>query len=102
MNTILVVYTNELSLSKKDIRTKKAYAFNTNSTLKEGDLIKTKEYDTRILVIKVLENAFKYYNSTTGELSNDFTSTAQREIVTLEIREDDEEIIYGSLVNRVS
>ena len=100
MKTILVVYTNKDSLSKKEIRTMKAYAFNTKSEVSENNLIETNSYTTKLLVIKVLDKEFKYYNSSTGELSNEFTSTAQREIVTLEIREEDEEIVYGKIVEK--
>jgi hypothetical protein len=95
MKTILVIYTNSKLESKKDIAKNKRYSFNTESDVKEGDLIKTQEYSTNLQVVKVLPEAFKYYNASTGELSNEFKSTLDWEIRRLEIREEDEEIIFG-------
>ena len=100
MNTILVIYSNTKLESKKDIARTKRYSFNTESDVKEGDLIKTQEYSTNLQVVKVLDTSFKYYNASTGELSNEFKSTLDWEIRRLEIREDTEEVIYGSKVTK--
>jgi len=100
MKTILVVYTNKTNLSKKEISSLKKYAFNTPSEVSVGDLIESSEYTTSMLVVKVLDKAYDYFNSATGELSSEFNSTAQWNIRTLVIREEEEEVIYGKLVNK--
>jgi len=97
MKTIFVVFTDR-KLSKEDIRRTKKYSFNTTSDLKEGDVIKTKKYTSNLQVVNVLEKAFKYYNSSTGELSDTITSSNQNEIINLELRNDEEETVYGHLV----
>lgn len=99
MKTILVVYTNKITpLSVKEIAGLRKYAFNTESNLEFGSIISSPEYSTNMVVIMILENSFKYYNSATGELSNDFTSTLQWEVRTLAIRNDEETVVYGRLL----
>jgi hypothetical protein len=100
MKTILIVYSGKANLSKKDIAGLKKYAFVSNSDLKVGDYIESKEYTTNMLVVKVLDEKFEYFNSATGELSNKFNSTAQWEIRELFIREEAETVVYGKLLNR--
>ena len=95
MKTIVVVYSNG-KLSNKEIGRLKKYSFNTDSEVSVGDLIETNEYDTNLLVVKVMEKSFKYYNRSTGEMSDEYVSTSQWEIRTLIIREADEEnVVYG-------
>lgn len=98
MKTILVIYTDAKVLKKKDLRAKKSYSFNTSSEVKVGDMISTDEYNTNLQVVKVLDKQFKYYNRATGEMSDEFTSTQQHEIATLELREDNHDVVYGSLI----
>src|SRR5699024_883493 len=103
-NTILVVYLNkqiERLPSKRELRSKKAYAFNTSSEVKEGDLLESPEYTNILQVVKVLDTSYKYYNASTGELSNSFNFTAQKEIAVLEIRDDDADIVYASKINTI-
>jgi hypothetical protein len=94
--TILVVYT-QTRLSQKEAACKKRYAFNTTSDINEGDIIESNEYDTPMQVVKVIDGPFKYYNRSTGELSNKFNSTEQWEIRNLVIREDEENTVYGKI-----
>jgi hypothetical protein len=99
MKTILVIYTNSLITDKKEISRAKKYSFNTSSKVKVGDLIDADQYDTPIQVVKILPKAFKYFNGSTGLLSDKFDSTTQWEIRTLQIRlKTESEIIYGSLI----
>ena len=99
MKTILVVYTNKITpLSVKEIAGLRKYAFNTKSNLEFGSIISSPEYSTNMVVVKILEDSFKYYNSATGELSNDFTSTLQWEVRTLAIRNEEETVVYGKLL----
>lgn len=97
MKTIFVVYTN-IKLSNEEIRKRKKYSFNTSSDVAVGDMIKTAKYDTNLQVTDVLDEAFKYYNSSTGEMSNVLKASSQYEILELQIREDEQEIVYGSII----
>ena len=99
MRTILVVYTDNL-LSKNEIAKAKKYSFNTESNLKEGDMVKSSTYSTAMQVVKVLDKSYKFYNSSTGEMSDEFNSTAQWEIKTLVIREDNADVVYGSVIKK--
>lgn len=99
MKTILVVYSNVRNLSKEEVKKQKYYAFNSKD-LQEGDIIKSPNYTTDMVVVKVLPVAYKYYNMSTGELSNDYNSTSQREIRELVIREDNAEVVYASFVHK--
>jgi len=97
MKTILVVYTDKF-LSKAEIAKTKKYSFNSTTELKEGDMFSSPSYATKMQVVKVLDKNYKYYNASTGELSDTFNSTSQWEIRTLVIREEDDEVIYGTLL----
>ena len=99
MKTILVVYTNKIApLSTKEISGLKTYAFNTESELNFGSIISSPDYDTNMVVVKILDKSYKYYNSATGELSDDFTSTLQWEVRKLVIRTEEETAVYGKLL----
>lgn len=97
MKTILVVYTNR-QMSKKEIAGAKKYAFNTDSDLEVGEMISSQEYTTPMMVVKVLDESYKYFNYATGELTNKFNSTSQWEIRTLIIREDEEMAVYAKRI----
>jgi len=101
MKTILVVYTDKF-LSKTEIAKTKKYSFNTSAELKEGDMFSSPSYATKMQVVKILQNSYKYYNASTGELSDTFNSTSQWEIRTLVIREEEEEVIYGTLLTNIN
>lgn len=96
--TILVAFSNVKLKTAKEIRATKLYSFNTDSAVKVGDVITSSSYGTKIQVVKVLDTAFKYYNGTTGELSDTFTSTNQREIAILELRDNEADVVYGSII----
>jgi len=102
MKTILVIYTNVLLTSKKEIGTKKKYAFNVDlDTVEEGDLLDSPEYSTKMQVVRVLDSKYKYYNSSTGKLSNSFNSTSQWDIRTMIVREEtDEQIVYATKIKK--
>ena len=96
--TIIIVYTNR-KLKKAEIGKAKKYAFNSSFDLKEGDMINSPSYETNMQVVKVLDKSHKYYNASTGELSDSYSATSQWEIRDLIIREEtEEEIIYGTLI----
>lgn len=99
MKTILVIYTSSKIIGSKNLRNKKHYAFNTSSELNVGDMLDSSEYDSNMQVTKVLDKSFKYFNASTGELSDEFTSTAQHEIASLEVREDDENVVYATKIS---
>jgi len=81
--TILVVYSN----TKVNVDTckLKKYAFNTEDNVKVGRMYKTDTYTTNIVVVRVLDEAFNYYNSVTGKLSNVFNSTCMGDVKDLKI-----------------
>jgi len=98
MKAIIVIYTNRKITSIKDMGAMKRYTFNTEADLKEGDMVKSPTYLTPLQVVKVLDRPFKYYNQTTGELSDIYTSTNQWVIRTLVIAPEPTDIVYGSLM----
>ena len=87
MKTILVVFCD-------GNKTEKRYAYNTSSDVTVGDYLLSKDYGSKFRVAKVLEESFTYYNSQTGEMSNKFTSTMQKEIKQLEVRNEETDIVY--------
>lgn len=98
IKAILVVYTEKKSLTPREIRANKLYAFNTESDVEEGDIINSESYNKPMLIVKVLPNiSFKYYNRANGNLSDYYSSTEQREVANLVIREDNTDIVYGTL-----
>lgn len=84
MKTILVVYTNG-SVGRYD----KRYAFNTNSVISKGDVLKSKTYSTNMTVVKVMDEEFKYFNKVTGKLTNDFNNANLYKIRTLKLVNND-------------
>jgi len=97
MRTIIVVYSN----SDVDVKstTLKKYSFNTTSKVKVGKMYKASAYDTSIVVVKILDTCFKYFNYATGELTNEYSSTRLGEIKTLKIVADDD-VITATKVKR--
>ena len=62
-------------------------------------MINSPSYETNMQVVKVLDKSHKYYNASTGELSDAYSATSQWEIRDLIIREEtEEEVIYGTLI----
>lgn len=97
MKTILVVYTENLITSKSKLAGLKHYAFNTDSDIEANTLVESSNYQTPMQIFKVLDKAFKYFNLSTGELSNEYTSTAQREIREMIITEPcDENVVVAT------
>ena len=96
--TIFVYFGNTV-LTSQELRKQKLYAFNTADKVAVNDVILCKNnYTTPFVVANVLDKEFAYYNSATGDLSNELTSTAQRKIVTLKLRDDEPEVVYGKIV----
>lgn len=98
--TIVVVYTN-IKLSQNEANCKKHYVFNTSDKIKVGDLIESKEYTTAMQVIKILDKTYTYYNLCTSELSDKYTSAAQREVRELILREDKSDAVYARILNKI-
>jgi len=98
MKTILVVYTD---VKNREAYRKKRYAFNTNSDVIVGDFIDSNDYDTNMLVVRVLDNTYKYYNGSTGELSDNFNSTQQWEIRQLVVADEvNDNIVYATFADK--
>lgn len=96
MKTILVVYTNT-ALTIKQVSDGKLqkYAFRTEEDFKVGDIIESKAYTGKMQVVDVIDNDYKYYNATTGELRNDINSTKCYPVKKIVLREDDELTVYA-------
>ena len=64
MKTILVVYTNqELSVEQINNQKMQKYCFRTDSEVKVGDVLKSKNYTTNMVVTDVIDQDYKYYNT---------------------------------------
>lgn len=80
MNTIIVMF---------DGTCKKKYAYNTESKVAVGDILISPDYsNSKMTVIDVLDESYKYVNPDTGELSNKMTSLTQNLIRTLKVVAD--------------
>jgi hypothetical protein len=99
MKTVIVIYSNQFVADNSAINKMKHYAFKTHEELKVNDVIKSSIYDTNIQVIKVLEEDFEFYNMSTSELSNTYTSTAQRQIRELRLDNKEQDIVYFTKLN---
>ena len=101
MKTIIVIYTNNRINSSKEVNSKPKYSFNTNSDLKVGDIIKSSQYSSNMQVVSVLDKCYKYVNCKTGDLSMECNSTNCFAIRELVIQDEEENRIYGTLVNGI-
>ncbi len=100
--TIFVVYTNGTSKGVITNRCLKRYAFNTESEVSVGDIIESKDYESRMVVVKVLTREYKYYDRITGVLSNKLTSTGMYDIKDIKIVENvDSEMVVASKIGSV-
>lgn len=63
----------------------KQYAFNTEASMKVGDMFASDDYTTPMQVVEVLDKAFKYVNLADGKLSDKRDSTRQFELRVLKI-----------------
>ena len=80
MNTIIVMFEGT---------SKKKHAFNTDSKVAAGDVLISPDCsNSKMTVIDVLDESYKYVNSDTGELSNKMTSLNQNLIKTLKVVAD--------------
>ena len=77
MKTIFVVYSNQLDADIEKYHNMKRYVFRTKKSVKIGDVLKSQNYDTKMIVVEILEKDFLYYNKQTGELSNEVSATTQ-------------------------
>ena len=101
MKTIIVIYTNNRINSSKEVNSKPKYSFNTNSDLKVGDIIKSSQYSSNMQVVSVLYKCYIFVNCKSGDLSMDCNSTNCFAIRELVIRDEEENKIYGTLVNGI-
>ena len=103
MKTIFVVYTTQkLDLNDSATKKIKRYVFNTEEDLKEGDMLKSPNYETPMMVVRILDTSFKYYNHVTGELLDEINSTHCYDIRTLVIRTDDSNVVYAQKIGEDS
>ena len=99
MKTILVVYTNEkLTVNKINNSKLRKYAFRIEDNVEEGDILKSSIYSSNMIVTDVIDNDFKYFNSQSGELSNEIKSTMCYPIKTIELREENTNVVYAQKI----
>lgn len=99
MKTILVVYTDQ-KLSVEEINNKKMqkYCFRTDSEVNVGDVLKSRNYTTNMVVTDVADKDYKYYNRQSGEMTDTINSTNCYPIKTMVLREEDTNIVYATKV----
>lgn len=96
MKTILVVFTNDnLTIEQINSRKMQKYCFRTESEINVGDTLKSNNYERKMVVTDVIIADKKYYNSHTGELSNEITSTKCYPIKTLELKDENDSVVYA-------
>ena len=99
MKTILVVYTDQ-KLSVEEINNKKMqkYCFRTESEVNVGDVLKSNNYTTNMVVTDVVDKDYKYYNKQSGEMIDTINSTNCYPIKTMVLREEDTNVVYATKV----
>lgn len=98
MKTILVIYTDTKIIVPNY---KKRYAFNTEANLKEGDMIKSPDYETNMQVVKILDKAYIFFNKVTGELTDEFNNANQYTIRELKLFNEEKNVVYASIIKPV-
>jgi hypothetical protein len=98
MKTILVIYSNAKTITNNLLARNKKYAFNTEADVKVGDIIASNSYDTNMIVAKVLDKSYTYYNASTGELTDEYKSTYCWNIKKLVISEEEDDVVMGRIV----
>lgn len=98
MNTILVIYISGTTPVTPGYTQR--YAFNADETVKVGDIIKSPNYNNNMQVVEKVDTCYKYFNKTTGELTNKFKNSNSFPIRTLDVREHSGDIVNGTWVKR--
>lgn len=95
MKTIIVNFMYRSDYKTTTAASKQKLVFNSEEDLSEGDELLSQSYpDIIIRVIKVLDKAYKYVNTKTGDLSDHYTSTALVEVKELKKADVDNSIVY--------
>ena len=99
MRTILVIYSN-VRVSDAELKNLKKYAFNVDddTDVNVGDILKSAAYSTRMVVVRVLDERFKYYNAKDGKLSNTFNYSGMADIKLLKVVEEIEDVVVATKV----
>lgn len=100
--TILVVFMSDAN-NEVTVKKKKKYSFNTDADLKVGDILYVPNYGKNVFVSMIADKAFKYYNISTGELTNEINSSNIFPIRTLSITDfpqESEEFVQAKVINR--
>ena len=101
MKTILVVYTNEkLTVEQINNRKLQKYCFRTDSEVAVGDVLKSNNYNSNMIVTDVVDADYKFYNAQTGEMRNEINSTKCYPIKTMVLRDEDETVVYAKKVTQ--
>ena len=100
--TILVAFMSE-SNNETTVQKKKKYSFNTDEDLKVGDILFVPNYKKNVFVSMVSDKLFKYYNISTGELTNEINSSSIfpiRKLVLTDNPEEKPDVVEAQLLNR--
>ena len=101
MKTILVVYTNEkLTVEQINNRKLQKYCFRTDGEVAVGDVLKSNNYNSNMIVTDVVDADYKFYNAQTGEMRNEINSTKCYPIKTMVLRDEDETVVYAKKVTQ--
>lgn len=86
-------------MSVEEINNKKLqkYCFRTEDNVQTGDILRSPNYSSEMVVTDVIDADYKYYNALTGELSSTITSTACYPIKNLVIREETDGVVYATM-----
>lgn len=99
MKTILVVYANqELSVEQINNQKMQKYCFRTDSEVKVGDVLKSRNYTANMVVTDIADKDYKYYNKQSGEMTDIINSTNCYPIKTMVLREEDANVVYATKV----
>ena len=73
------------------------------SEVKVGDVVVSKDYGTRMVVVKILEKSYKYYDRVTGTSSNEITSTGMYEIKDIKVVDDvNNEVVVAARIGTIA
>lgn len=95
MKTILVVFTKDTTYSVDSANKAKSkkYCYLTEDEISVGDLLKSSNYTSYLLVTDVIEHAYKYYNTVTGSLTDEINSASCYPIKKIKLAKEDDCII---------
>lgn len=101
MKTILVIFTKDVNRSIKVANNSKdkKYCYITEDDIIVGDILKSPNYTSYLLVTDVIDHAYKYYNSNNGNLTDEIDSANCYPIKEIKLNKY-EDVVIASKVNK--